>query len=1131
MKWIAGRYGWLVPLIALLLVLAGTFVVDQERGGRMDARERTLQAAAQRRAAMLADQVGNALAVRIGALTAARLRFTEVRDSVSVRLFDAALDSVTSRIEGLQSIQVIVPGAHLQPAQHAPPIARQLLTDSALGKPFARALATGRPTATGALDAGGRRMIVFDPVPAPGAPRGQAVLAAELDPLAIVREAVPGTSDGLRGTFYAIYASNGPRLTSDILPRGWPAVQLPVRVADRQWFVRVAYPPPDLRAFHAARIATWAVGLIMALLLALVLTLFRRTIAVQRSELARREAMELAARTAAADARERAHEARALAAQLEAAQRAAQRLSTSLDPDDVVELFLGGVAETLGAEVATLYTFAEEGEVVVGRKRMVLNEAAPGVERLRSEDITQVRVPVAMLPVLAEVVSSGEPYVVEDAARDPRPLGVTSTREPGAATPVASVTVPLSIGRHVVGLACWDVYSGPRHFDAGKIAFAQALAAPATAALRTAELFASLEAARAGAAWEALRFGAVLDQMADGVIVVDVRGRVELSNQAAVELLGPEIASVALEEWPARFQMTASDGRPLARALAGERVRRASFTVRARGSDRYLSCSASPILTRAGEAAGAAMVLRDVSDEQQYAALLRHTNRELRRQAEALEQVNRQLRDATRAKDQFLAVMSHELRTPINAVMGYADLLDLEVKGRLNEEQKTMIARIRETSRHLLGLINEVLDLAKIGSGRIQLTLEDLDLARVVESAVRQVLPPAAAKGLTLRVRAPQERVTVVADETRLAQIVLNLLSNAVKFTQRGGVTVAFARMGERVVIRVRDTGPGIRAEQRERIFEEFYQVEGGLSRSVGGSGLGLAIARRFARLMNGDITVESEPGKGSEFVVDLPAMPAGGGSTPTLEPVVVVAGDKHDLGVLSAELRGLARVIGSPEPAQVAALVRRDRAQPTLLVVDGAAPQARAWRTISALVAGGDPMRAPILLAADGGEGDVVDLGILAPLTTPVSIQQTVQVVERAAGRHRLDRVLVAEDDGDVRSIVAEALFAGGYRVDTAVDASEALTRLAALPSGLLVLNLLLPGEGITVLARMRADATLRDTPVVALLPAEMSAEEMARLEESCRAAAVDSTARRATLAELVREAVGASATAVLRA
>ena len=378
MKWIAGRYGWLVPLIALLLVLAGTFVVDQERGGRMDARERTLQADAQRRAAMLTDQVGNALAVRIGALTAARLRFTQVRDSVSARVFDAALDSVTSRIEGLQSIQVVVPGEHFH-SHRTPPIVRQLLTDTALGHPFARALATGRPTATGALDPGGRRMIVFEPVPAPGAPQARAVLAEELDPLAVVRAAVPGTSDSLRGTFYAIYASNGPRLTSNILPRGWPAVQLPVRVADRQWFVRVAYPPPDLRALHAARIATWAVGLIMALMLALVLTLFRKTIAVQREELARREAVELAARTAAADARERAHEARSLAAQLEAAQRAAQRLSTSLDPDDVVELFLGGVAETLGAEVATLYTFAEEGEVVVGRKRMVLNDAAPGV--------------------------------------------------------------------------------------------------------------------------------------------------------------------------------------------------------------------------------------------------------------------------------------------------------------------------------------------------------------------------------------------------------------------------------------------------------------------------------------------------------------------------------------------------------------------------------------------------------------------------------------------------------------------------------------------------------------------------------------------------------------------------------
>ncbi len=1127
MKRITGKYGWLIPLLALAMVLAGTFLVDQERGGRLEARRREFQANAQRRAAILSDQIGNAFSARIGALTAAKLRFTQVRDSVSARLFDASLDSVTSRIAGLDSIEVIYPDSQFRPRHRNALILRQIGSDTALARAYDHALATRKAAATGILDPAGRRMVVFDPVLTPDSSRVVGILAAELDPLAVLRVALAaGAADSIRGTFYSVYGPNGFRLTGYPGPGEWPVVELPVKVADTEWRIRLAYAPPDVRIFRTERIATWLVGALLGLMLALVLWLFRRTIMLQREELARRKEVEDAARAAAEEARERAREARELAAQLEAAQSAAQRLSTALDPDDVVELFLGGVAEILGADVATLYTFAEEGEMVVGRKRMVLNDAAPGVDRLKSEDIRQVRAPASMLPVLAEVVSTGEPYVIEDAARGRRLLpSVTAGPEAAA----ASVTIPLLIGGQMVGLASWEVYSGPRRFQAGTIAFAQALAAPAAAALRTAELFSSLEAARSRATWEALRFGAVLDQMADGVVVVDARGVVEMSNQAALELLGPEIAEIPLDEWPTRFNMAGSDGRlqtpaelPLTRALRGERVRRTTFTVRTRGTERHLSSSAAPILTRTGEAAGAAMVLRDVSDEQQYAEMLRHTNRELRRQAEVLEQVNQQLRDATKAKDQFLAVMSHELRTPINAIMGYSDLLDLEVKGRLNEEQKVMVARVRETSRHLLGLINEVLDLAKIGAGRIDLVITELDAGEVIERAVQQVMPLATAKGLTLTVDPPAERVTVLADETRLAQIVLNLLSNAVKFTQRGGVNVAFERVDHRGQIRVRDTGPGIGPEQRERIFEEFYQVESGLSRTIGGTGLGLAIARRFARLMNGDIRVESELGVGSQFVVELPLAGAHTRASPGQpEPLVAVLAEAEAVDELAQELKGTARVIGSQEPAQLAALAHRDC--PALVVVDGSELAGRAWRLASALAADPATTELPLLLTADhSADAGVVDLGRVLLLAKPLSLQSSARVVARAAGG-RLDSVLIADEDGDVRRILAEILSASGSRIETAVDGSEAVTRLAASPPSVLVLDLLLAGtEAIFTLARMRADPELRDTPVVAMLPAELSAEEGALLEHACRNVSKDSTLRREPLAELIREATG---------
>jgi signal transduction histidine kinase len=263
-----------------------------------------------------------------------------------------------------------------------------------------------------------------------------------------------------------------------------------------------------------------------------------------------------------------------------------------------------------------------------------------------------------------------------------------------------------------------------------------------------------------------------------------------------------------------------------------------------------------------------------VTDEQQYAGMLRHTNQELRKQAALLEEINQQLREATAAKDRFLAVMSHELRTPLNAVIGYADLLDLQIKGPLNDAQAQMVRRVIETARHLLALIDEVLDLAKVGAGHVELKPEPVDLDELLGTALDQVAPLANAKGLSLtHERNGSAPVTAVADRTRLTQVILNLLSNAVKFTDRGHVTVRARRNGgEQVELAVRDTGRGIRADLQERIFEEFYQVEDGLTRSAGGTGLGLAIARRYARLMGGDLTVESEPGRGSEFVVSLPA-------------------------------------------------------------------------------------------------------------------------------------------------------------------------------------------------------------------------------------------------------------------
>jgi CheY-like chemotaxis protein/nitrogen-specific signal transduction histidine kinase len=504
--------------------------------------------------------------------------------------------------------------------------------------------------------------------------------------------------------------------------------------------------------------------------------------------------------------------------------------------------------------------------------------------------------------------------------------------------------------------------------------------------------------------------------------------------------------------------------------------------------------------------------------------MLRHTNRELRRQAEVLEQVNQQLRDATKAKDQFLAVMSHELRTPINAIMGYSDLLDLGVKGPLNDDQRAMLSRVRDTSRHLLGLINEVLDLAKIGAGRMDLVLVELDLPMLVDRAVQQIQPLAVGKGLSLHVEQPHGPTPhVLADETRLTQIMVNLLSNAVKFTAEGGITLSYGPSDGHVYIRVSDTGPGIARDQVDRIFEEFYQVEGGLSRTSGGTGLGLAIARRFARLMQGDITVESEPGRGSTFTIVLPGIEGAQAEPDTAEAtVVVLAPDDVALDRLREDLEGTLRVLGSTEPAQFAALVRRE--SPRLIALDAAAADHGAWRALAALQAESATAKAPMRLFAHQDDiGDTaVDFGYLTVLSKPISVEHATAMVLEASNNGRRS-VLIADDDPDVRRILGEALAAAGCEVRTASSGGEALDLARRNQPDVAVVDLLMPGmDGVEAIAVMRTEPGLQSVQVIALLSRELADAEMDQLTASIAAVGRGHRARTMATAEILRAATG---------
>jgi PAS domain S-box-containing protein len=408
---------------------------------------------------------------------------------------------------------------------------------------------------------------------------------------------------------------------------------------------------------------------------------------------------------------------------------------------------------------------------------------------------------------------------------------------------------------------------------------------------------------------------AVVGKTLDSVIRSWNAGATRVFGYSAAEAIGQPIYLIIP---PERHQ---EEPRIIEQLMSGKRIDHfETVRVRKDGTEIEVSISVSPIRDESGRIIGAAKVARDISvakrlqrlerqraEEVQELATeleaqvttgeqlqeeleqqveeaqalqeeLEQTNQELMRALSGTkearlhaEQAQRQAEQANAAKSQFLAMMSHELRTPLNAIAGYVDLLRLEIRGQLTPEQKQDISRIKHSQETLLRLIEDVLSFARIESGRLEYHYEDVPIDTILSALQSFVEPKLAQKGLAYHVKECGADVVASVDRDKVQQILLNLLSNAIKFTDSGRIDISCVTDDAHIRIEVRDTGRGIRADQRDRIFEPFVQGEASLTRTSEGTGLGLAISREFSRAMGGDVTVESEPGRGSAFTLMLP--------------------------------------------------------------------------------------------------------------------------------------------------------------------------------------------------------------------------------------------------------------------
>jgi len=754
-------------------------------------------------------------------------------------------------------------------------------------------------------------------------------------------------------------------------------------------------------------------------------------------------------------------------------------ISSTLDLEAALDSIVAHAVQLSRADGGTIYVFDEEQQVFTPRANYGIDQDL--VDALREARVQGADTAVGRAAALRRVVQ------IPDTAADRAYRFSDLMREAGYRSLVA---VPLVREDRILG-GLVVRRKQPGELPEDVVELVRTFADQSAIAIYNARLFDEIQR-------EKQYSEALVETSPVAIATIDRGGRVKSWNPAAERLFGWSAAEAVGRELDDLVAVGSPEMRTEAeeysrQVLAGGRAHLITRRSRKDGTVVDVDVAAVPVIVD-GHELGYVAIYHDITE------LLR-----ARREAEA----------ASQAKSAFLATMSHELRTPLNAIIGLSEMLGQHAQRFGTEKAAEPLARILRAGRHLLNLINDLLDLSKIEAGKMELVPETLEVRPLVDEIIETARPLAEKNRNAIAASCTPDLVPLRADRKRLTQILFNLLSNACKFTQDGRVALAVAVRrradGAWMEFVVTDTGIGITEEQIGRLFREFTQAEATTQQKFGGTGLGLAISRRLCRMMGGDLTVASEPGKGSAFTARLPvdtaslpdavaaapreaAAPPAAGRT---DVVLVIDDDRTARELISQYLRDQQiSVVGAA--GGIEGLRRARELRPAAITLDILMSDLSGWDVLAALKGDPDLASIPVIVTTIVDEQHKgMALGAADYLTKPIDRARLLRTLARFVTAARKPRILVVEDDPAQREIVRATLEAEGCVIDEAEDGRAGLARMRAAVPDLIVLDLMMPGmDGFEFAAALQASPDWRRIPVIVVTAKDLTVADRKRLE-----------------------------------